>query len=123
VISQRTFDDAPASVTQARRFVVGVLGDIEPDVADRVVVMVSELATNSVRHAHSPFTVTVERTPRDIRISVFDVGPERPAMRSPRPAEPTGRGLRIVQALADNWGVTTHDGAGKAVWFSLRALA
>jgi anti-sigma regulatory factor (Ser/Thr protein kinase) len=123
VISQRTFDDAPASVTQARRFVVGVLGDIEPDVADRVVVMVSELATNSVRHAHSPFTVTVERTPRDIRISVFDVGPERPAMRSPRPGEPTGRGLRIVQALADNWGVTTHDGAGKAVWFSLRALA
>jgi anti-sigma regulatory factor (Ser/Thr protein kinase) len=100
-----------------------VLGDIEPNIAERVVVMVSELATNSVRHAHSSFAVTVERTPRDSRSSVFDVGLERPAMRSPRPGEPTGRGLRIVEALADNWGVTTHAGAGKTVWFSLPSIA
>ena len=44
-------------------------------------------------------------------------------MRSPRPEEATGRGLCIVEVLADSWGVTTHDGSGKTVWFSLAAVA
>ena len=109
MISQRTFHGVPASVTQARRFVVEVLRDIEPEVVEDAVMMVSELATNAVR--------------QQVRISVSDAGLGRPTMRSPRPEEATGRGLCIVQVLADSWGVTTHDGFGKTVWFSLAAVA
>ena len=123
MISQRTFHGVPASVTQARRFVVEVLRDIEPEVVEDAVMMVSELATNAVRHAQSMFTVMVERSPQQVRISVSDAGLGRPTMRSPRPEEATGRGLCIVQVLADSWGVTTHDGFGKTVWFSLAAVA
>jgi hypothetical protein len=47
------------------------------------------------------------------------MGPGEPALRSPRPTEPTGRGLQIVRELADHWGVIAAPNAnGKTVWFS-----
>jgi anti-sigma regulatory factor (Ser/Thr protein kinase) len=82
--------------------------------------MVSELATNSLRHAGSDFRVHVERDDGQVRVAVSDSGPGQPFLRSPHPREPTGRGLRIVQALADDWGVAPlHDGRGKVVWFAV----
>jgi two-component sensor histidine kinase len=120
MIAARTFPKTPTAVTHARRFVLEALGEVGPDVADNAAVMVSELATNSVRHAASQFTVTIDRTADEIRVSVDDDGAGLPMVKSPPPAEPTGRGLRIVGALADAWGVTPHaHGPGKSVWFTL----
>jgi anti-sigma regulatory factor (Ser/Thr protein kinase) len=117
---ERRFPNRPESVTQARRYARSLVDDAPADVADVVELMVSELATNAVRHAATRFTVGVERDDAGVRVSVTDSGPGRPTVRSPRPVEPTGRGLQIVRALSDDWGVTTLDDRdGKTVWFTL----
>jgi hypothetical protein len=91
---------------------------VAADLADAVAIMVSELATNSVRHAATDFTVSIDRDPREIRVAVTDAGHRQPALRSPGPTEHSGRGLQIVSALADDWGVTEMvDRPGKTVWF------
>jgi anti-sigma regulatory factor (Ser/Thr protein kinase) len=118
---ERRFANAPASVTQARHFAIAAIGSLPPEAADAVALMVSELATNSVKHAESQFTVRVDRNAEQVHVAVVDTGPGQPAVRSPSPHEHTGRGLQIVRALADDWGVTPlRDGPGKVVWFTVR---
>ena len=120
MISQRRFPNSAAAVTQARRYVFDLLGEIAPDIADEAAVMVSELATNSLRHASSQFVVSVERSSDEITIAVEDSGPGAPVLQSPTPRDSRGRGLQIVAALASRWGVTrSADGPGKKVWFTI----
>ncbi len=117
---ERRFANAPASVTQARHFAMTAVGSVPSEVADAVAVMVSELATNSIRHAGSHFSVRVDREGARIRVAVADAGSGQPALRTPRALEPTGRGLQIVRALASDWGVAPlPDGRGKIVWFTV----
>ena len=114
----RRFGNAPAAVSAARHFVVEVLSDVPRGVVDEVAVMVSELATNCVRHTDSEFTVAVEHDRRRIRVDVTDEGGGTPTVRVPDADEPTGRGLRIVRELADSFGVEPSAGEpGKTVWF------
>ena len=115
---ERTFASTPNAVAHARRFVAGELPDVPRLVADEIAIMVSELATNCVRHAVTDFAVRIEQTGSRIRISVTDGGGGRPTVRSPGPFESSGRGLRIVLALADSFGVEELPGTrGKTVWF------
>ena len=82
--------------------------------------MTSELATNCVRHAHSDFELAIHLSRRAIRVEVSDHGEGQPVVRSPTPREQSGRGLRIVQELAEDWGITPSPN-GKLVWFALPA--
>ena len=78
--------------------------------------LVSELATNAVRHAKTLFTVEMVHEPGTLEIEVGDGDPTMPR---PRPPDGEGgRGLRIVEALADAWGTRVRD-SGKAVYFRL----
>jgi anti-sigma regulatory factor (Ser/Thr protein kinase) len=116
--TRRTFPHAVESIGRARHFVLDALGELPDHVNDAIAVMVSELATNSVRHAKSPFTVTVHRDAARVRVAVGDEGDRLPSLRTPEPREHSGRGLQIVRALADEWGVTENaEGPGKSVWF------
>jgi anti-sigma regulatory factor (Ser/Thr protein kinase) len=120
MIRERVFPNTLASVTEARHFVQDIVGDLPRARTEEIAVMVSELTTNSVSHAASDFTITIRRSIDEIYIGVSDMGPGEPAMRSPRPTEPTGRGLQIVRELADRWGVIPAPNAsGKTVWFSI----
>ncbi len=122
MISERVFPNVPSSAAQARRYTLDVLGNVSPGVAENAAIMVSELVTNSLRHSAGEFTVTIDRSDDQIRIAVGDGGPGNPSPRDPAPSEPTGRGLRIVGALADSWGVSPNaDGPGKVVWFTILA--
>jgi len=115
---ERAFPSTTQSIVRARRFAAEVLIGIDPDLADAVIVMVSELVTNSVRHAASEFTVSVERDHDSIRVAVSDEGKQRPSLRNPPPTERSGRGLQIVNALSDDWGVIETAGrSGHTVWF------
>jgi anti-sigma regulatory factor (Ser/Thr protein kinase) len=115
---QRSFANTPAAVARARRFVALQLADAPSDVVEEIAIMVSELATNCVRHTVTDFTVSVERTERGILVEVTDSGGGMPTVRRPEPSEPSGRGLRIVQELADSFGVRELRGTpGKTVWF------
>ncbi len=115
---QRVFANAPAAVARARRFVADEVADAPPGVVAEIEIMVSELATNCVRHTVTDFVVRVERTGRAILVEVTDRGGGMPVVRRPEPSEPSGRGLRIVQELADSFGVRELQGTpGKTVWF------
>jgi anti-sigma regulatory factor (Ser/Thr protein kinase) len=115
----RSFPHAVSSVSQARRYVTGALDDLAPEVLESVALMVSELATNACKHANTEFVVAIEQHGNQIRVEVTDGGGGEPVPRSPSSDELTGRGLRIVEALSDDWGVVRGDGPGKTVWFSL----
>lgn len=81
--------------------------------------VLTELATNAVAHARSPFSVVARIDDSGVRLSVRDASPLRPTMRDGGPTARSGRGLLLVAALASNWGVeVTAD--GKTVWAELR---
>ncbi len=120
--SRREFPADRHSVSAARRFASEHLDGSPVDLREAVELMVSELATNCIRHVDSEFEVAVHRTDTAIRVEVTDPGAGTPSMRFPGPDEPTGRGLRIVDMLSDAWGVEPGEPSGKTVWFML-ALA
>jgi anti-sigma regulatory factor (Ser/Thr protein kinase) len=106
-------------VGQARRFVSDILFDLPHGLRDSVTVMVSELSTNALVHASTGFDVGVERSDAAVTISITDRGDGTPAVQSPGSSEPHGRGLRIVEALSDDWGIMSSPEAGKTVWFRM----
>ena len=119
----RTFPAEPESVGNARRFAAGLVTDGPPELRETIELMVSELATNCVRHVNASFEVSIERDGDSYHVEVRDEGGGRPAMRSPSPEDVSGRGLRIVDLLAARWGVRYDANAGKTVWFTLTAPA
>ncbi len=108
---------------QARRSLEDVEGELRPEVFDDVQLLVNELVTNSVKFAGSGPIELKLMTDRDsVRVEVHDAGPGF----VPDPPEPelsatSGRGLFLVDALADRWGVTL-DGT-TCVWFEIDAAA
>ncbi len=120
----RSFSRRPESVAAARRFADEALTGTARDAVDAVQLMVSELATNCIRHTNTAFDITIVRDRREIRIEVTDRAGGTPVMRSPGPSEPTGRGLQIVDMLSKEWGVEQASPAtGKTVWFVVAAAA
>lgn len=84
---------------------------------ESVVLVVSELATNSVRHANTNFQLKITLAENQVRIEVTDQGRGLPAVKTPPPTVPHGRGLQIVQGLTRKWGVVpAPSGSGKTVW-------
>jgi anti-sigma regulatory factor (Ser/Thr protein kinase) len=116
---ERVFANTSTSIRQARRFVAEAIVNRAPAMCDSVVLMVSELATNSVRHADTEFRVAVAVTRRQIRVEVSDAGSGVPTRRSTTPADLSGRGLAIVEKLASDWGVRRDRAGGKTVWFTV----
>ena len=90
------------------------------DLAWRVELVVTELATNAVRHARTLFTVSMAWDGRRLRIEVSDAHPVPPRPTDqPPPADSTGgRGLLLVEQLADRWGYDPHE-RGKTIWCDL----
>jgi anti-sigma regulatory factor (Ser/Thr protein kinase) len=80
--------------------------------------LVTELATNAVVHARSPFSVVARADGSCLRLSVHDASTVRPTIRIDGPTVSSGRGIRLVAALSADWGVdVTAD--GKTVWAEL----
>jgi hypothetical protein len=115
----RTFGGTPEDTRAARNFALGML---EPwrgeQLAADTALVVTELATNAVRHAGSAFSVSLTLSGRVIRISVGDTLPLGPAGVDQQLAATSGHGLGVVAAIATRWGVDTAP-SGKAVWAEL----
>ena len=120
VVQERTFPGEAASVKLARSFVQEVLDGLDPEAQEVAVLLTSELGSNAVRHAASDFTVAVGVGDDEVRVTVTDHSGGDPIRRSPGPLATSGRGILIVEALAERWGVDPIDGGGKVVWFTLR---
>ena len=119
----RTFPHEAQSVPAARRFATGALRGASAETLEVVELMVSELATNCIRHTDSGFDLTIIRNGCDIRVEATDHAGGTPTMRSPKPTDPSGRGLKIIDLLSARWGVDLGADSGKTVWFTISDTA
>jgi len=115
---------APAVARIRRSVVLDLQGHaLDPEVISDAEIVVSELATNAIRHAR-PLPDGSVRVRWKVKAGVVEIevsdggGPS-----APRPAPlsvwaPSGRGLRIVRSLAHEWGVT-DERHGRTVWAAL----
>ncbi len=116
---RRSFAGQPDQVAQARHFVQGALAGC-PALADAVL-LTSELATNAVQHSATgrggAFVVAISHAPGRVRVTVTDGGSATRPIVAPEPEElaVSGRGLLLVDVLADRWGYASepdHPAAG-----------
>ncbi|MFD7228671.1 ATP-binding protein [Streptomyces sp. NPDC059881] len=119
---------SPRSAGRARAFLVGQAREwkLPDDTTETAVLLLSELVTNACRHARvSPGREVWTRCVlRDgvLRIEVSDASDVLPCPRSAAPDDESGRGLALVEALADAWGAYPREcGIGKTVWFEVGA--
>ncbi|WJV46610.1 ATP-binding protein [Streptomyces flavofungini] len=94
-------------------------------IEDAAPVVLSELLTNDLRHAHGTRGRDVETRFARLgsgaaQIGVHDAASELPVMRPYDPCAESGRGLPLVAALAEEWGTTARNGPGKRGWAELR---
>lgn len=116
-----TLDAVPTSVPEARRFVLSALdGTSVAHRRDDVALAATELVTNAVLHGREPISVTVRVVDGGVSIEIRDGSALSPAFSMLDPTAVTGRGLLLVSAVADRWGVDP-DGEGKVVWFVVGA--
>ena len=119
--SSRMFLPVGESVRASRNFVVAALRRLQADdLVHDATVIVSELATNAVRHARSPFRVSVSELGGLVCISVKDVGDGHAALPTTAADDHAsdGRGMAIIDALAHRWGYSALE-EGKVVWAQL----
>lgn len=114
----------PARVADARHQLGGLLHDWQDgDQADGAVLMLSEMLTNVLVHTDGDAMAVAEiggdRGTRLLRVDVMDASDELPHPRSPGELASYGRGLLLLDSLADAWGVEPR-GDGKCIWFELR---
>jgi anti-sigma regulatory factor (Ser/Thr protein kinase) len=107
------FRPSARSVAAARH----LADDVPASCRETVRVVISELASNAVRHARTPFEVTV-RVGETVWVGVRDGSRRQPRVLFASPGDVNGRGLRLVSTVARRWGVDW--GAGdKVVWAEL----
>ncbi|MFF1376603.1 ATP-binding protein [Streptomyces sp. NPDC058308] len=115
----------PAEVGRARRWARSRLAGsgIEADepVAETLILLISELVTNAVVHTGCPAVLRMllpgvpADVPGTVRVEVADTSARPPAQRHADGDDTNGRGLELVDGLADRWG-WQPEGAGKSIW-------
>lgn len=121
---QTLLPSRPDSPRQARSWVARQLSGWHLDeLADDLRLCASELVTNVVLHARTPAVLTLCVADGVLEMSVGDANRRspRPRVRHDDPLSESGRGMSLVDQLADEWGFSERAG-GKDVWL-LRRLA
>jgi anti-sigma regulatory factor (Ser/Thr protein kinase) len=83
---------------------------------DPVLLVVSELVGNAVRHGRPPVGMRLRKAGRGVRVDVHDDEPTRPASPRVEADAESGRGMMLVDAVAADSGVDQIEGDGKVVW-------
>ncbi len=87
--------------------------------ADDALLLVSELVTNALIHGAPPIRLTMRRAHSRTIVRVSDSGHQPILLQHPVAADAmSGRGLRLLEAIATEWGVDTN-AHGQSVWFAL----
>ncbi len=116
---RRGFDPRPSSVSDARRLVREELRRAgREDLLDAAELLVTELVTNALVHTGTRMEVCAEVDDGGLYVEVHDASPQLPLVRHHADLAGTGRGLRLLQHMADRWGAEPRPG-GKCVWFEL----
>jgi signal transduction histidine kinase/DNA-binding response OmpR family regulator len=127
--NRRHFSSFPvafeASAVKAARDVMrGILEEWEvaADDTERVLLALSEMVTNAIVHGRPPIEVHVRMASSALIVQVFDAATSIPRRARPGVDDEHGRGLVIIERLAERWGIRPAP-SGKAVWASLAIRA
>ncbi|MBC3840019.1 ATP-binding protein [Streptacidiphilus sp. 4-A2] len=114
----------PQSVPAARRCTALLLSSwgVAPEDVEQIVLLVSELTTNSTLHGRRDMSVDLSLAGSHVDLTVSDYGPVVHGRAEKLPPDECGRGLEIVSALADGLHVQRHR-TGTNAWASYRLLA
>lgn len=88
------------------------------DLAETAVLLVSEVVTNALLHAGTPIEVSLSLDRSGLHAEISDGSTHLPVRRQYATTAGTGRGMRMLEQMVDDWGVTRHR-RGKTVWFHL----
>jgi anti-sigma regulatory factor (Ser/Thr protein kinase) len=113
----------PEAAARARRALSKLRADIDPPLMETLRLLVTELVSNSVRHAHSETVILKVLVGRAaVLTEVTDEGPGFDPTDAGTPGtDDSGWGLFLVERLADRWGVH-QDPEATRVWFELRRV-
>jgi anti-sigma regulatory factor (Ser/Thr protein kinase) len=107
-----------SSAAVARQWLSRELADCPDELVEDAALLLSELVTNAVLHAQTQVQVSVGSTGGRVRVEVTDSSPVLPTAKGYGTDAATGRGLQLVEALAERWGIAAVPG-GKVVWFEV----
>ena len=111
---------AEHSARHIRRIVRSYLHEWElAELTDAAELAVTELVANVVRHVPDRrCTLLIQRQAAGVRVEVADSGDQGPTVAPElRPEAESGRGLLLLDAVVDKWGVDARPSGGKTVWF------
>jgi anti-sigma regulatory factor (Ser/Thr protein kinase) len=109
------------SLREGRRFVAKTLREWNAgeETIEPVMLVANELVANAIVHAHSAPVLSLEAAGADLLLRVTDDAGSLTVARRATPGDDGGRGLVLVEALSDRWGVDASD-SGKSVWVKFR---
>jgi anti-sigma regulatory factor (Ser/Thr protein kinase) len=120
-----TLPTGPEAAGFARRAMARAadLWRLDREMTETALLLVSELATNAIRHGSPPVRLSLRMRGNQLRVEVTDSSPSLPQLGHPEHDQTGGRGLQIVQQLAARWGSSaSRSRLGKTVWFELRGM-
>ena len=118
-----TLAPEPRSVTTTRRFVREHLNVHDlPLLVEDITLVASELATNALAHAGTPFTVRLSAFADAVILAVRDGSASSPIRVDAQALDAAGRGIAIVDLVSRDWGVVVHARVGKSVWAAFDIL-
>ncbi|WP_405931578.1 ATP-binding protein [Streptomyces sp. NBC_00827] len=110
------------AVPSARRQVAALAQNLGLPISDEMLetveLLASEVIANAVLYSAAPCDVAVTRTDERLRVEVTDTDPSLPSAVEAGPNDESGRGLLLVDALADAWGMQPEP-PGKTTWFEI----
>jgi hypothetical protein len=118
--ARRRFGGDAASAPAARRFAADILSAWgESALVDNARLLLGEVITNAVQHTVGDVEVRLSLGIRRLRVEVRDRSDRRPDRRVVLDDSESGRGLHIIEVVAQDWGFEPIPTGGKVVWFEL----
>lgn len=118
-----SLDKDVRSASTARRFVTETLDRWDcGDLLDSITLLVSELVTNAVIHADSAPEMAIVLTAETLRVEVADRSDAMPVAREADDYDTSGRGLALLDVMAEQYGVLDRPDGGKTIWFEVPRL-
>jgi anti-sigma regulatory factor (Ser/Thr protein kinase) len=121
------FQPEASAPAMGRRVLEGLSDTLAPSTLDDARLLLTELLTNAIQHAHlerdERISVSVRREPTALLVEVADPGDGLPdgssLAASRRPGSGSGWGLVLLDRLADEWGIEALPDGGTLAWFRL----
>jgi len=104
---------------RARGLVSGACAGLPEALVDDARLLTAELVSNAIRYGTGHIEMRVQAAPDQVLVEVLDQSIEEPKLLPLDPERPGGNGMRVVEAIAHQWGVT-HFPNAKSVWFVVR---